>query len=251
MDKPKIGRIHICVPNYRGVIEALHHESMIQLAHALGVRKRSFNFINPSHTIASLARQICVNTALADPQMSHVLFIDDDMVFGPEQFAALEKAFFEQGLDFLGALAFSNSIPTKPCVFGLNPDYPEWGDTQWWHLCTDYPKAEVVEVYATGFGMCMISRRMLDGMKEYRKHGQLFQFEHPLCPNEDIAFCLNAHKAGFKLYVDTGVSIGHISKDRAVIGEDVYEAQEDALEYTGNLEPRVLSGAGVAERKPE
>mgnify|MGYP001158025218 FL=1 len=241
----KLKHLHIGVPNYRGWIESPHHVSMITLFHYLGKKGVDVSFICPINTVLSTARQCCVNAACEDPSCEYILFIDDDMVFTPEHVDALLTETVENDLDFCSALAFSNSIPTKPCVFGLNPDLVEGGDTPWWYITTNYPKQQRFEVLASGFGMVCISTRMLKKMREGIPNYQHFAYNHPLCPNEDVSFCLNARKRGFKLYCDSRVSIGHISKDRPIICEDIYESQGDAIEYNLGMERMGFTGEGV------
>jgi len=231
----KFKTLYIAVPNYRGWIESPHHLSMITLFHHLGKEGINVRFVTPVGTVLSTARQTCVNAACEDPACEYMLFIDDDMVFTPEHVEALTSEVVNDDLDFCSALAFSNSIPTKPCIFGKNLEHPEHGDTPWWYIVTDYPKNQRFEVLASGFGMCCISTRMLKKMREGKPNYQHFSYAHRLCPNEDVAFCLNARDCGFKLYCDSRVSIGHISKDRPIICEDVYDSQGSAVEHQMNM----------------
>ena len=226
--------LHICVPNYRAVVEQPHYQSMYFLFHALGQLGREVHFNPISHTVVATARQHCVLGALAKDNCSHVVFIDDDMVFDPRQFFALEKEFLDNGLDFLSALPFSNSMPTKPCVFGRMAGALEWGEEPWWHIVTHYPMRQRFECYASGFGMAFLSVRMLEAMRrddegKVIEGFQHFAFPHRKCPNEDIAFALNARQKGFALYCDSRVSIGHISKDRPFISEELYAANPCAI----------------------
>jgi hypothetical protein len=152
----------------------------------------------------------------------------------------LERELVDNDLDFVAALGFANSVPTKPCIFGANPDIEAWGKLPWWHIITDYPVNQRFKVLASGFGMVLMTRRMLDKMVTTTK-GELFEmpegFEHlgafvyPGSRNEDVAFCLRAQQAGIDLWCDSRVCIGHISKDRPVITEQTYRDQGNAAEY--------------------
>ena len=237
---PELKKIYLGVPNYRGLIEAQHHVAMLGLYHAFGSKGINPTHVQPTNTIVSGARQHCVLAALADPECSHILWIDDDMVFTPDQVFALINEAVKHDLDYLAALAFANSTPTKPVCFGLDRNKPEGGDVPWWYIVTNYPKDSRFRVYATGFGMVLTSTRMLRGMKGAKDMFQWFVYPHNLCPNEDVAFCINANKAGYKLYMDSRIKILHISKDRPLIGEELYEAQGDAIEYALGLERNTL-----------
>jgi len=244
MSKQQIGRLHICVPNYRGIVESQHHVSMLHLTNVLGQRKTSCQFNNPTNTIVAQARSMCATLALDDPECTHLLYVDDDMVFSPEDYIHLENELIENDLDFLGALAFANCVPTKPCIFGRVPDIEEWNtEKSWWHIVTQYPRSQRFQVYATGFGMAILTRRMLEKMQAH--HASVpgwnwFKFNHPMCWNEDVAFCLNANKAGIPLWVDSRVTIGHISKERPLISEDVFDRQGNASDYNLGVPPKRL-----------
>lgn len=243
----KIENLHICMPSARAVMEVPAVVSLGYLFHQLGHKHRSFHFTQPTHTIVGTARQICVNVALADKDCTHLVFIDDDMTYGHEQYFALEEEMLTNDLDFLSALAFSNDMPTKPCVFGKVKDVPVDGVEPWWSIVTGYPRKQRFEVYASGFGMCLISRRMLEAMQGDVKEYQHFYYSHPKCMNEDIAFCLNARSHGFKLYCDSRVSIGHISKDKPIVSQELFDGQGDALEYGGGLQRMEFTDGPVAE----
>lgn len=70
-------------------------------------------------------------------------------------------------------------------------------------------KGRLVEVEGTGMG-CMAMRR--DALKKMKK--PWFKFEYmesgDIKLGEDYWFCKKARKEGYKLYVDTGVHVGHI-----------------------------------------
>lgn len=240
--------IHLCIANYWGIVLNEHHQSMNMLMHRLGNLRRHVHLTQPRHTIASTARQLCAQEVLNDEECEYCCFIDDDMVFTPEQFLALEQEFVENDLDFLSALAFANSYPTKPCIFGRVDGVDEGAETPWWQLVTDFPgnkggvdpEPKRFRIYASGFGMVFMSRRMLDAMRR-NEDGEIIQdYQHfvlldAMCPNEDIAFCVKANRQGFKLYCDSRVSIGHIAKFRPVISQESYEAQGMATQYNQEL----------------
>ena len=182
------------------------------------------------------------------------------MVFTREQYLALECELVTNDLDFLSALCFSNSTPTKPCIFGRVNRVPEFGEQPWWSVMTDYPgvqresmedgKIKVTQpwgehrrfrVYASGFGFCLMTRRMLDGMRR-DENGELIEGYHHFyskdlsVPNEDVTFCINAHRKGYKLYCDSRINVGHIQRNQHVISEQTYIGHGDAPEYMSNIE---------------
>lgn len=251
------GTLLLCVPNYRGVMLQEAHLALSRLMYFFG--REGFEVVDQYEKGASLerARQVCVDTALASPEIEHVLFIDDDMVFTIDNFLQLWNEYQNYNLDFLSALAFRNSMPTCPCIFGKVPNHKRWGDTEWWCILSDYPglprqrynhelqRYEMVlpngahrrfKVEATGFGMVLIRKRMLNRMRRDNDGNIIQGYRHFSCPkahspHEDVAFCLNGIDKGFDIWCDSRVRIRHLTKDQPTIGEDTYIAQGDAVEF--------------------
>lgn len=262
-DQPKnlVERLFVCAPNHSGMIQEKHYLCMYQLMHRIGALGRDVNVCVEGHTIVHTARQAIVAQALASEECTHLLWVDDDMVFTPEQYMALEAELVMNDLDFISGLCFSNSTPTKPCVFGRVNRHPEFGEKPWWSIMSDYPgvEREVItndgvevikpwgehrrfRVYASGFGFCLMTKRMLDGMRR-DEHGDIIEGYHHFynkhmhnLPNEDVAFCINAGKAGYKLYADSRVTIGHIQREQHVINEETYIGHGESVEYMSNME---------------
>lgn len=229
---------------------------MMQLAWYAGHAGIPFSEHYEPSSAVQIARQTLIDAALEDAAVTHVLFVDDDMIFSVNDFINLWTEFNAHDLDFLSALAFRNSNPTCPCIFGKVPGVPRWGDKEWWHILSDYPglprrrfnsetqQYDLVtpngphgrfKVEASGFGMVLLSRRMLDKMRRDKDGNIIPGYRHFVCakghsPNEDVAFCLNAIDKGFDIWCDSRVSILHESKDRPLIGEREYINQGDRIE---------------------
>ena len=137
-----------------------------------------------------------------------VMWIDSDMVFPADTMLRL-AADMDTGKDFVTGLCFTRSEPSKPVIY----------KRLWWELqdnrvktgCEyymDYPRDSVFEVQGSGFACCMTSARLLADMVE--KRGQPFW---PLMGmGEDTTFCFNARNAGYKLWCDSRIKVGHIGK---------------------------------------
>ena len=264
------GTLRLCVPNYRGMWPASNVHCLIQLAYYLGSARIPFSDHSEPGSAVQIARQSLIDAALEDETVSTVLFIDDDMVFTVEQFIAMWDEFHNNDLDFLSAMAFRNSDPTCPCVFGKVPGMARWGEKEWWHILSDYPGLprrkfnaktqgyDIVlpngphgrfKVEASGFGMVLMSRRMLDKMRRDADGNIVDGYRHFMCrkanfPNEDVAFCLNAIDKGFDIWCDSRVSILHESKDRPFIGERQYIAQGDKIEQCATPIPMRMRTQG-------
>ena len=251
------GTLLVCVPNYRGILLQEAHLSFTRLMYWLGHERFPVTEQYEKSASCERARQVCVDTALGSPDIEHVLFIDDDMVFTIDDFAALWREYEDNNLDFLSALAFRNSMPTCPCIFGKIPNHPRWGEKEWWCILSDYPglprqrwnkdlaQYEMFhpngphrrfKVEATGFGMVLIRKRALEQMRRDKDGNVIPGFRHFSCPkahspHEDVAFCLNAIDKGLDIWCDSRVRIRHLTKEQPTIGEDTYIAQGDAVEF--------------------
>lgn len=136
-----------------------------------------------------------------------VLWLDSDMRFDRDLMVRLGQD-LDEGRDFVCGLAFKRQLPLLPVIYQtldfeerpneLRVDAKPWG--------ADIPMDTIFQVEGAGFGACMVTTRMLKAVWE--------RFGPPFTPipklGEDLAFCLRAKKAGFKLYCDSRIRLGHI-----------------------------------------
>jgi len=157
-----------------------------------------------------------------------LMYIDDDMIWQPTQIADLIAARDENDLDMLGALCYRRSAPHQPTLFmregPLSGGYnflEKWNDN------------EITEVDATGMAFIVIHRRVFERMvgfyenkpgwvlPPYEKRIQepppnFFRWEGQF--GEDLRFCQEAKAAGNRIWVHTGIEIGHMAE--VSIGRD-------------------------------
>lgn len=181
------------------------------------------------------------------PDVTHLLWIDDDMVFQPD---ALNRL-LALDLPFVGGLCFDRHS-LKPVIARLFDK--SWGyepNTIGW--LWDYPKNRVIKVDRTGGAFLLIKREVFERVRDVECSRFLCapqgkspeEFEAQLktakaaygewwapmpdeCHAEDLSFCNRAQAAGFEIHVDTGLEIGHVGE--AVIGSD-YSARQRVMEY--------------------
>lgn len=126
-----------------------------------------------------------------------VLFIDSDMGFQKDMMERL-AADMDEGRDFVCGIYFRRRIPTVP-IIAKKVDG---------NLLTyiDYPKDQIFEVAAAGFGACMMSTKMLRDVKD--------AFGSPFYPSdgmgEDYSFCAKVRSLGYKLYCDSRIKVSHV-----------------------------------------
>lgn len=169
--------------------------------------------------------------AMAD-NTDYVLWLDSDMVFDPDM---MERfiADMEAGYDIVSCLCFRRRDPWTPVLYktiriGLGEDpniteeYP------------DYPKDQIFEIDACGFGAVMVRTKVIWDMVK--------RFHTSFIPvygfGEDISFCIRAKQMGYKIVCDSRIKVGHLAQ--TVVNELTYKAiersKEDAADDQNGVE---------------
>ena len=163
-------------------------------------------------TVIQWARDDLARTAIdkkspfSDLPFTHFMWIDADQVFKPDLICQLAR----HDVDIASALYYHRRGAPKPVAFIRNEQDP----TGLKHFTlTEIPPA-LVEVDAVGFGSMLIKREVFEKMGDP-------WFTKPWECGEDIAFCIGAKKAGFKIYLDGQYTVGHVG-EAPVIGPSTY-----------------------------
>lgn len=169
---------------------------------------------------------------------THVLFIDDDMVFDDD--AAVRM--IEHDVDICTGVAFQRGEPHAPCTFYTSPEkevYP-----------VPLIKRGLVEIDACGGYFLLIKLDSIKSMEDpYFKWGDL---DLGYCTKdggigEDIYFGIKAKMCGALLYCDSDIDITHIGDER-MINIAYYEEYRDSGKLAKSLEANGLK-AGVFNMK--
>ena len=135
------------------------------------------------------------------------LGIDTDQYWHPEDLKRLIDAADIVKRPIIGGLVFADQGGQ------LFPTMYKLGDEDNFHVALSYPRDSIVEVDGTGAGFMMIHRRVIERM------AQKFPEPHPWFQEtvvngsdrgEDLTFCTLARELGYKIYVHTGVKVGHV-----------------------------------------
>lgn len=143
-----------------------------------------------------------------------VLWLDSDMKFEPDLLERL-SADLDAGADLVSGLFFTRKAPVVPCCYkalieknGIPTPVP----------FEDIPENQLFPVAGVGFGAVLMKTEMLKKVKE--NGGRPFT---PLREwGEDISFCKRAREAGYTLYTDSRVKVGHVGI--SIIDESTYES---------------------------
>jgi hypothetical protein len=146
------------------------------------------------------ARNILTAAALREvPELTHLLFIDDDMIFDADAFERLVA----HDLPIVGGLCHNRRPPYMPILMReYNGGYAFVYDYD-----REVDERGLIEVDATGAAFLLVKREVFEKIAETK--------EEPFTirgPGEDISFCLRAKEKGYKIFVDTTVEIGHVGE---------------------------------------
>lgn len=192
--------------------------TVASLVSLFSVGASKFSFL--SNALVYDARNMLAREAI-ETGADRILFIDSDIVFEPTLMERL-AADLDDGMDLVSGLYVKRRLPTIPVLYKtaevVEVDGCQKGRTQSY---TDYPKDQVFEVAACGFGAVMMNVEMLRAVCE--------TYQAPFAPmpgvfGEDISFCYRARQLGYKLYCDSRIKLGHVGT--TVFTEKHYLMQE-------------------------
>lgn len=152
--------------------------------------------------IEEARRQLTTLALGAAPAPTHLLFVDDDMVFNPD--AALRL--LRHDVPIVGGLCHNRRHPYQPILARKNA--PEWGLADTHGFVYDYPRDVLFDVDATGGAFLLVKREVFEAI-EAREPGGKWWIPRDGA-SEDFSFCARAKAAGFSVLVDTGTEIGHV-----------------------------------------
>jgi len=143
------------------------------------------------------ARNEACNWAL-EKGMDYILWLDDDMIIPPDVW--LFTQLIEHDKDIIAPLFFTRKGIHLPLIF-KERKINAYCDT-YDHIVNYKKKLQVVD--AVGFGCILIKTEVLKKMqKPYFEYGESI--------GEDIYFCIKAKKAGYKIWCDTNIVLGHLA----------------------------------------
>jgi teichuronic acid biosynthesis glycosyltransferase TuaG len=180
----------ICMP----IARAVHPDTMRDLM-KLDVPK-PYHLIDVIGYPVTDARNMIADQVLAIPEVTHLMWIDDDMRFAPKDVRRL----LDLDLPIVGGLCHGRRHPYPPILLYKSPHGVSYR--------YEYPK-DLVEVDATGFAFILVKREVLEAVRAK------FPDEGPFAQRgfgEDVSFCDRARECGYKIMVDTRIEIGHIAE---------------------------------------
>ena len=210
-------RILIAVPCH-DMVHARFTRSLMELDKPAGT-----GFAMIQNTQVHNARNLIARQAV-EAGFDYVLWLDSDMIFPSYTLKRLLEDM--DGRDYVTALCFSRNENSIPCIYSAvnwSVDRAEVKTSA--DVFIDYPRESLFEIAGSGFACVMTSTVLLCDMVE--RSGAPF---YPLMGmGEDLTFCFRAKQAGYKLYCDSRIKIGHIGEK--IYDEDNYIARKLTMEH--------------------
>lgn len=145
-------------------------------------------------------------------------WLDSDIQLGMDTLQLLTED-INKGCEIVSGLYFKRKKPFSPVIYQAC-EVRKIAEGQLLPIADtyeDYPKADLFEVQAFGFGCVLMTREA--ALKVTDELGMM-----PFMPTagfgEDLSFCMRAKHVGLKLWCDSRVRVGHV-------GQYVYTEADD------------------------
>lgn len=200
MEKNRI-KITLAIPTNRGV-KAKTVESLLSLVN--NSIEFEFNFVIAEHGYTTAEnRNYCVVQAKKN-NSDYLLFVDDDMTFPDDTLDRL----ISHKKEIIGVASNSRILPLSTTVGLMDEEgnymHPDKNPT--WKM--KLPE-ELFKAYFVGTGVMLIDMKVFEKLSK-----PYFTFtsneDGKVIKGEDGYFCEEAKKAGYEIWCDPTISIGHI-----------------------------------------
>jgi hypothetical protein len=234
MEKPAVtekkedGVIKVCIsiPNAGYTHVESYFNRLLNFMHLGKIEERGIlNKENPrfefyfsvlGRIFTPLAREEAADQCL-ESNCDYLYMIDDDMICPNDMFEQL----YRHNVDLVAPLAFTRNFPHHAVIYrleeGFNPCNKQPFFINRW--IDKYPENQLVECDAVGFGAVLIKAEVLKKVEKPR-------FMCSSGTGEDVLFCHKARKAGFRIFMDTSLKLGHLSHPVEVTEDYVKNVHE-------------------------
>lgn len=144
-----------------------------------------------------------------------ILWLDSDMVFGPDLLQRMMKVCTENDIEFLTALCFRRKPPYTPCLFDRLEKVDKGAS---YTALLSIPEGRF-KVGGCGFaGVLMSTQIILDVAAKF--NGRMFDPLEGM--GEDVSFCWRARQCGYDIYCDSDIELGHVGN--TIVTRGFFEA---------------------------
>ena len=162
-----------------------------------------------------------------------LLFIDDDMEFGPGFLEEMRSREENWKYDIVQGFYTTRVSPARPLMYRLNPKQPKHAKHtgSYYDYFHDWKPGDVVPVDAVGLGFTLIRREVFETMVKNVDPEYFGWFVMPdSFSTEDMVFCRAAQKLGFTFAVDTNIQCGHVGRRTFSIDDYAEWREENKLD---------------------
>ena len=144
-----------------------------------------------------------------------VLWLDSDMVFGPDLLQRMLNVCTENDIDFLTAVCFRRKPPYTPCLFDR---LEKFGNGASFTSFMSVPEGRF-KVGGCGLAGALMSTDVLLSVSA-KFAGHIFDPMEGF--GEDVAFCWRARQCGYDIWCDSSIEMGHVGN--CIVTRAVFEA---------------------------
>jgi hypothetical protein len=202
-------------PTYGPVDPSAARALRIAVMNAAGNGHRWVSDVSTNRQSWTVARNTAVKETLkehGDDPEAYMVWMDSDVIPPPYAITNL----LAYGKDFVTGIYFQRTGKHWPVLANYKKDTDSF---QW---MAKWPKNIIAPIDGCGFGCCVTSIKMLKDIEplwfEYKRF------------SEDFDFCLKAKKAGYQLYVDTGILCGHLKEPEPATIDDFIKTNPKIFE---------------------
>ena len=208
---PDVKRVLVGIPLKGHTPPESYHDRML-MAYFMGgmemeqkgkkeAPRYEFVWVSLGEIFIPFAREMMAEKSL-EYKCDYLFMVDDDMMAPVNLFYKL----VQHDVDIVAPLAFTRNPPHHPVMFIIREGFDQAIRQPYYknEAVNNYPRNKLVECDAVGFGAVLIKTDV------FKKMSKMYFMGTPGA-GEDIHFCWRARKAGFHVYMDTSVKLGHIS----------------------------------------
>lgn len=208
----------LAVPTY-GPVDPLCQKDVrvgMMVASQYGVRWAGD--ASPDRVGFAAARNVVAQSLLSLPEATGIVWIDSDIRQKPTDMTRLLSSALHFNAEFVSGVYHQRAMPYDACFYEWRPKAKRFA------ALSDYPLDVFAPFDGCGFGFVYTSRKVIEGVarsKAFNPEKGWFPDERDsLGYGEDLSFCYQAMMAGFQLYVDTGIRLGHSGEQNVIYRDD-------------------------------
>lgn len=165
----------------------------------------------------SVRNELCQQALITD--CTHIFWCDTDQVYAPDTLIRL----MDHNLPIVCAKVHRRRQPFDPLLKRINPDVEDkqnpYIDVEYDEWALRDKANQLISVDATGFGCNLMWIEVIENIKPPWFMFDLYQ--KPIV-GEDFYFWKKAREAGYQIFVDCSIDVGHIGM--AVVNQETYKA---------------------------